>query len=102
MGLVDAIAAEDRMEIKVSEYRRMAHIEAKAFYLKNAIDAQIPYGMILKFLHGTEDELEEYRSTGLTPEKIREMDNLYLEKCVEVNQLKQQLDDLKKEESGGR
>lgn len=32
-------------------------------------------------------ELLEYRETGLTPDKIREMDKLYLEKCQEVNSL---------------
>lgn len=32
-------------------------------------------------------ELLEYRETGLTPDKIREMDKLYLEKCQEVNTL---------------
>lgn len=32
-------------------------------------------------------ELLEYIETGLTPDKIREMDKLYLEKCQEVNSL---------------
>ena len=32
-------------------------------------------------------ELLEYRETELTPDKIREMDKLYLEKCQEVNSL---------------
>lgn len=35
-------------------------------------------------------ELKEYRSLG-TPEQLREVDKLYLEKCEEVNQLKAQL-----------
>lgn len=33
------------------------------------------------------EELLEYKETGLTPDKIREMDKLYLEKCQEVNSL---------------
>lgn len=32
-------------------------------------------------------ELLEYRETGLTPDKIREMDKMYLEKCKQVNRL---------------
>lgn len=36
-------------------------------------------------------ELEEYRSLRLTPEQLRVLDKLYLEKCEEVNELKAQL-----------
>lgn len=35
-------------------------------------------------------ELKEYRSLG-TPEQLREVDRLYLEKCEEVNALREQL-----------
>ena len=38
-------------------------------------------------------ELKEYRSLG-TPEQLREVDKLYLEKCEEVNQLKEQVHNL--------
>lgn len=34
------------------------------------------------------NRLAEYERTGLTPDQIREVDRLYLEKCREVNQLK--------------
>lgn len=37
------------------------------------------------------DKLEEYKNTGLTPEQIREVDKLYLEKCEEVNRLSDKL-----------
>lgn len=37
-------------------------------------------------------ELKEYKDTGLTPEKIREIDKLHMEKCVEVNKLKAKLE----------
>lgn len=33
------------------------------------------------------NKLAEYERTGLTPEQIREVDRLYLEKCQEVNRL---------------
>lgn len=37
-------------------------------------------------------ELKVYKETGLTPEKISEMDRLYTEKCIEVNKLKAKLE----------
>ena len=38
------------------------------------------------------DRLAAYEDTGLTPDQIREIDELYTEKCEEVNQLKKQLE----------
>lgn len=32
-------------------------------------------------------ELLEYRETGLTPQTIKDMDKMYLEKCKQVNKL---------------
>ena len=97
MGLIDVIGKEDRVEIPVSEFRRLAHIEAKAFYLKNAIDAEIPRETVNMFL-GDSNKLAEYEKTGLDPEQIFEMDKMYTDKCIEVAQLQEQLDDLKKDE----
>ena len=34
-------------------------------------------------------QLKKYEDTGLTPEQIRDMDSLYLEKCEQVNVLKE-------------
>ena len=98
MGLIDVFGAEGRVELPFSEFRRLAHIEAEVHYLKNAINAQIPRETINQFLYGTDSELEEYKKTGLTPEKILEMDKLYLEKCLEVSKLQEELDVLKKDE----
>lgn len=39
-------------------------------------------------------ELKEYRSFG-TPEQLREVDKLYLEKCEEVNRLNKTITNLK-------
>lgn len=36
-------------------------------------------------------QLKKYEDVGLTPDQIREMDKLYLEKCEEVNRLKAEL-----------
>ena len=35
------------------------------------------------------DELADYEDTGLTPQQLKEIDKLYLEKCEEVNRLKE-------------
>lgn len=37
-------------------------------------------------------ELKAYKNTGITPAKIREMDELYMEKCIELNNLKAKLE----------
>jgi hypothetical protein len=42
-------------------------------------------------------ELLEYRETGLTPQDIKEMDKLYLEKCKKVNALVKTCERLEKE-----
>jgi hypothetical protein len=39
--------------------------------------------------------LARYEETGLTPYEIREVDRLYLEKCEEVNRLKDALENIK-------
>lgn len=42
-------------------------------------------------------ELLEYRETGLTPQDIKDMDKMYLEKCKEVNALVKTCERLEKE-----
>ena len=42
-------------------------------------------------------EFLEYRETELTPQDIKEMDKLYLEKCKEVNALVKTCERLEKE-----
>lgn len=42
-------------------------------------------------LYDAIEKLMEYEDTGLDPEQIREMDELYLEKCREVNELEGEL-----------
>ena len=38
------------------------------------------------------ENLARYEDLGITPDQIREIDELYTEKCEEVNQLKKQLE----------
>ena len=42
-------------------------------------------------------QLVNYENTGVTPEVIQEFDILYLEKCQEINQLHNQLEEVKKQ-----
>ena len=42
-------------------------------------------------------ELLEYKETGLTPQDIKDMDKMYLEKCKEVNALVKTCERLEKE-----
>lgn len=101
MGLVDSFAAEDRVEVKYSDFYKLVRAEAERALLKNAVFAGVPREQILKMLSGQNDELEEYRKTRLSPDQIREMDKFYAEKCKEVaittaekDVLKKQIEDL--------
>lgn len=101
MGLVDSLAAEDRVEVKYSDFYKLVRAEAERALLKNAVHAGVPREQILKMMSGQNDELEEYRKTGLSPDQIREMDGFYADKCKEVavliaekDVLQKQLDDL--------
>ena len=101
MGLVDSLAAEDRVEVKYSDFYKLVRAEAERALLKNAVHAGVPREQILKMMSGQNDELEEYHKTGLSPDQIREMDGFYADKCKEVavlaaekDVLQKQLDDL--------
>lgn len=82
------------------------NLEEATKYMKSKVKEKYKDGMVqLAVLHDEEandffkeaenykrleiwlEELLEYRETELTPDKIREMDKLYLEKCQEVNSL---------------
>lgn len=41
------------------------------------------------YLNATISRLADYEDTGLTPDQIREMDEEYLRKCQEVNEIEQ-------------
>ena len=97
MGLVDSFAAEDRVEVKYSDFYKLVRAEAERALLENAVFAGVPREQILKMLSGQNDELEEYRKTGLSPDQIREMDKFYAEKCKEVAITTPEKDVLKKQ-----
>lgn len=97
MGLVDALAAEDRTPVAVSEFKSLVRAEAERDYLRNAITAEIPRETIQKFFTGQNDDLKAFRELELTPEQIREINHLYTEKCMEVAMLRAERDMLRKQ-----
>ena len=103
MGLADAFNAEDRIEVKYSDFYRMVKAEAEVQFLRNAVIAEVPYEEVLKMMTGKNSILQEYRDTGLTPDQIREINHLYADLCkdkailtAERDCLEKQLDDLRK------
>lgn len=64
-----------------------------------AIELGVNYNLIL---YSTEnisialDEWQEYKKIGLTPDQIREMDVMYLEKCKQVNSLVKKCEELER------
>lgn len=89
MGIADAFSKEERIPVKASEYYSMVKTAARAELLENAVRADVPRDVIVAMITGKSRELAAYEDTGLTPEKIREMDKLYTEKCEQVNSLEQ-------------
>lgn len=65
--------------------------------IRKCLDNDVP-NEYLKLLLADSDteELKAYRDTGLTPEKIREFDEEYQRKCMEMAQLKERCDILRK------
>lgn len=58
------------------------------------------YGKIVipkRFHDAAVEKLAKYEDTGLTPEKIYEMDRIHQEKCAEVNRMKAERDRKKAE-----
>lgn len=100
MGLVDALSAEDRVDVKFSDFFRMAKAVAEVALLKNAIYAEVPYEEVRKMLTGKNSELEEFRQLGLTPDEWREVDRLYTELCEEKAELLKKVELLKLEKDG--
>lgn len=60
--------------------------------LKNIDIKEVP-----KELYGAICKLKDYEETGLMPEQIVEMDELYAEKCKEVARMKKELEECKTE-----
>ena len=97
MGLADVIGPEERIQLKFSEYCNLIKAEAERRLLINALKTRVPYDQVWKMLSGENDEYEDYKSTGLTPDQIREIDKEYSEICKKAALLKAENDALKRE-----
>ena len=94
MGFMDALNAEDRVGVKFSTLYDLLYTKAEAELLKNAMQCEVPYRYVREMLSGVNDELESYRGTGLTVERMEEMDRIFQEKCREVADLQSRLDEI--------
>ena len=92
MGLADALSAEDRVTVKYSDFCSMVKDTEQLRLIRNALNSGMPRQTILDMLDGASPELKEYRETGLTPDKIREMDRLYTELAAEKAELAAELE----------
>lgn len=101
MGQADIFNAEDRVQIPFSElYALMettAQAQVKEQLIENAIKCNLPHAHIRCMLTGENDELTAYRATGLTPEKIVEIDTRYSEKCEALDKMRDHLEAVKAE-----
>lgn len=59
--------------LKISEYEELIRARANGEFLKKAIYADLPREMIVRVITGKHPKLEEYESTGMSPDEIREM-----------------------------
>ena len=94
MGMMDAFTAEDRTQVKVSSLYQMLKEGAKAEFLINAVKCEVPYEYIMQMATGKSGELQAYKDTGLTPDKIRDIDAEYAKLCKQVEELKAENKDL--------
>ena len=59
MGIVDAFAAEDRVEVKFSDFYRLIREAAKAELMANGVYTLVPHEYIEAMLTGKAPQTEE-------------------------------------------
>lgn len=64
--------------------------------IAEALDKDYTELLNVDYCTGYIKELNEYKKTGLTPDQIREMDVMYLEKCKQVNSLVKKCEELER------
>ena len=90
MGLVDTFAAEDRVEVKFSDFYNMMKAAVTAELALRGIKANIPHAHIEIMLIGENpklDTLEAYEMTGLTPAQVEDLQRQYDEAVAELKKL---------------
>lgn len=94
MGMMDAFNPEDRVQIKISDLYRLMKEGTKAEFILNAVNCEVPYSHIREMVSGKNDELAAYKDTGLTPDKIKDIDTEYQKICKELADLRKQNEEL--------
>jgi hypothetical protein len=67
--------------------RRMAGLSIEMIKIKISLLESRGWGYRGTVTYKALKELLEYKETGLTPQDIKEMEKMYLEKCQQVNKL---------------
>ena len=73
MGLMDGISAEDRIQIKFSDFYTLVKQAAKAILMANAVKCEVPHKYIMEMLTGESSLLSEYKATDLSPDLIENL-----------------------------
>lgn len=59
MGLIDSFSAEDRVEVKFTDFATFMKATARNEMLVNAINADVPHKYIRRMLTGKKEEKKE-------------------------------------------
>lgn len=59
MGFVDVISAEDRVDVKFSDFYKLMRESAKAELLMNAVDCDVPHRFIREIMTGQKESFCE-------------------------------------------
>lgn len=90
MGLADAFNAEDRVQVKYSNFYEMVEAAAKAKLLINAVNCDVPHEYIRCMVTG-KGLLSAYKDTGMSPEDIKTAQKLlseYTDLCLSPEKIK--------------
>lgn len=104
MGLMDGISAEDRIQIKFSDFYTLVKQAAKAILMANAVKCEVPHKYIMEMLTGESNLLSEYRATGLSPDLIENLKKSiegYKESGLSPEEIKERTEKLKEYEVFG-
>ena len=72
MGFIDGITAEDRVQVKFSDFQNLVRGTVKAELMVNAIKCEVPYNHIIEMITGKSNLLSDYEATKLSPDLIEE------------------------------
>lgn len=102
-SITDLFSPEERIELKLSELTELIKNGVKEELIENALRCRLPHEHILCMLTGNPepDLLEQYKSTGLTPEQLLEIDAEYRILSMENAELKRgqtELENLKEQD----